>query len=109
VERLQACRVGEVGVVGVGLERDVGVCCVCAGQVGGEVVEAAVVRFADERDAAEELFSGLGGVVGCFVDVAEAEFALSVSVAVWAWLMRVWTTYNVLQDGAHVLTDGFRV
>jgi hypothetical protein len=106
---LQACRVGEVGVVGVGLERDVGVCCVCAGQVGGEVVEAAVVRFADERDAAEELFCGLGGVVGCFVDVAEAEFALSVSVAVWAWLMRVWTTYNVLQDGAHVLTDGFRV
>lgn len=49
---MQPCGVGEVRVVRVGFERDVGVCCVRAGQVGGEVVEAAVVRFADERDAA---------------------------------------------------------
>lgn len=55
VEGLQTGRVGEVGCVGVGFEGDVGVGCVLGGEVGGEVVEAAVVRFADEGDAAEEV------------------------------------------------------
>lgn len=57
-------------------ESDVGVCCVLRGQVGGEVVEAAVVGFADEGDAAEQGFGW--GWVGVWdgVDVAEAVFAL---------------------------------
>lgn len=82
VERLQACRVGEVGVVRVGLEGDVGVRRVLRGQVGGEVVEAAVVRFADEGDALEEGFCWGGGGRGRVVDVAEAVLALGVCVSI---------------------------
>jgi hypothetical protein len=53
MERLQPGWVAEVRRVGVRLERDVGVCGVLRGEVGGEVVEATVVRFADEGDAFE--------------------------------------------------------
>ena len=73
---MQACWVREVGVVRVCFERDVGVGCVLRGEVSGEVVEAAVVRFADEGDVAEELFCGFGCVGGGSVDVTEAMFAL---------------------------------
>ena len=73
---MQARGVGEVGVVGVRFKGDVGVCCVLGGEVRGEVVEAAVVRFADEGDVAEELFCGFGCVGGGSVDVTEAMFAL---------------------------------
>lgn len=78
VEGLQACRVGEVGVVRVGLEGEVGVRRVVRGQVGGEVVEAAVVRFADEGDALEEGFGWARGGGGRVIDVAEAVLALKV-------------------------------
>ena len=52
-------------------ERNVGVRRILGGKVSGEVVEAAVVRFADESDLAEQLFCGLGIWRGS-VDIAEA-------------------------------------
>jgi hypothetical protein len=76
VESLQAGWVGEVRCVGVRFERDVCVRCVLGGEVGGEVVEAAVVRFADEGDAFQEGFCGGRVRVGDIVDVAEAVRAL---------------------------------
>lgn len=76
VERLQARRVRKVRVVRVRFERDVGVCRVLGREVGGEVVEAAVVGFADESNAAQELFCWLRGVERGLVHVAEAVFAL---------------------------------
>lgn len=76
MEGLQSRRVGEVGVVCVRFEGDVGVRCVLRRQVGGEVVEAAVVGFADEGDFAEQGFCGVGRVERGLVDVAEAVFAL---------------------------------
>jgi hypothetical protein len=76
VEGLETRRVGEVRVVGVRFERDVGVGGVGGGEVRGEVVEAAVVGFADEGDGSEEGFSGGGVRVGRLVDEAEAVFAL---------------------------------
>jgi hypothetical protein len=56
MECLQAGWVREVRGVGVGFERDVGVGCVFGGEVRGEVVEAAVVGFANEGDAFEQVF-----------------------------------------------------
>jgi hypothetical protein len=87
VEGLQPCRVGEVGVVGVGLEGDVGVRRVVRGQVSGEVVEAAVVGFADEGDALEEGFCWARGGGGRVVDVAEAVLALGMCVSIVDGLM----------------------
>jgi hypothetical protein len=73
---LQAGRVGEVGCVSVCFEGDVSVRRVLGGEVGGEVVEAAVVRFADEGDGPEEGLCGGGIWVRDIVDVAEAVGAL---------------------------------
>lgn len=76
VEGLEAGWVGEVGCVGVGWEGEVGVGCVSHGEVGGEVVEAAVVGYADEGDALEEGFGGIGGGVRGVFDEDEAIFFL---------------------------------
>jgi hypothetical protein len=76
MKRLQARRVAEVGRVRVRLERNVGVRRVLRRQVGGEVVEAAVVRFADEGDAREQRFRGGWVWVGQPGDVGEAEATL---------------------------------
>lgn len=56
-------------------ERDVGIGGVGGGEVCGEVVEAAVVSFADEGDGAQEGFGG-GWGGGNGVDVGEAVGAL---------------------------------
>lgn len=56
-------------------QRDVGVRRVLRRQVRREVVEAAVVRLADEGDAAEERLGGFRGGRRV-VDVAEAVLAL---------------------------------
>ena len=75
MERLQADRIREVGRVRVGWESNVSVCCVLGRQVGGEVIEATVMRFADEGDIPEHGF-------GCFrrsrdvVHITEAVHAL---------------------------------
>jgi len=61
VEELQAGWVGEVGCVSVEREREVGVCCVDGLGFGGEVPETAVLCWADERDAFEELLCRFGG------------------------------------------------
>jgi hypothetical protein len=53
-------------------EGDVSVGCVLRGEICGEVVEAAVVRFADEGDGLEKELSGGGIRVRDVVDVAEA-------------------------------------
>jgi hypothetical protein len=73
---LQAGWVGEVRCIGVCFERDICVRCVLGGEVRGEIVEAAVMRFADEGDAFQEGFCGGGVWVGDIVDVAEAVGAL---------------------------------
>jgi hypothetical protein len=78
VECLQACGVGEVGIVGVGFECNVGVCGVLGREVRCELVEAAVVRVAEEGDAFEEGFRVAGFAVVGGVDEAEAIFALGV-------------------------------
>jgi hypothetical protein len=78
VECLQACGVGEVGIVGVGFECNVGVCGVLGREVRCELIEAAVVRVAEEGDAFEEGFRVAGFAVVGGVDEAEAIFALGV-------------------------------
>jgi len=75
VEHLQPGRVGEVGRVGVGGQGERRVRRVLVRQVGGEVVEAAVVGGADEGDALEQ-FLGRGGGDGAVVDEAEAVLEL---------------------------------
>lgn len=76
MERLQAGRVGKVRRVRVRGQRDVGVGRVAEGEVGDEVVEAAVVRFADEGDFLEDGFCGVGRGEGRVVDEGEAVGAL---------------------------------
>tara|TARA_R110002003_G_scaffold39_11_gene2499 strand:+ start:6721 stop:7053 length:333 start_codon:yes stop_codon:yes gene_type:complete len=76
VECLQACWIGEVRCVSVSFERDVSVRGVLRGEVGSEVVEPAVVGFADEGDAFEQGFGGGRVGVRDRVDVAEAVCAL---------------------------------
>lgn len=71
MEGLQPGRVGEVSGVCVGVKGDVGVCRVLGGEVGCEVVEAAVVGFADKGYAAEELLRRFGSC-GNLVNVAES-------------------------------------
>ena len=56
VEDLQSAWIGEVGVVRVCWECEVGVCRIAACEVGREVPEAAVVCCADEADTGAEFF-----------------------------------------------------
>lgn len=73
---MQASRIGKISVVCVRFERDVGVCGVLGGEVGCEIVEGAVVRFADESNGFEEGFCCGGIGEGGLVDEAEAVSAL---------------------------------
>lgn len=72
---MKARWVGKVGVVGVRFESNVGVRGILGGEVCGEVVEAAVVRFAYEGDAFQEGFGG--GGIGVVDAVNEAEAVCS--------------------------------
>lgn len=76
VKRLQPGRVAKVGRVRVRVEREVGVRRVGHGEVRGEVVEAAVVRVADEGEALEEVARGEGGGGGGGGYEDEAVFGL---------------------------------
>lgn len=86
------------------LERNVGVCCVLGRQVRREVVEAPVVRFADEGDAAEESFGGGWGVKRGLVYVAEAKFALDNGQTAVALYPSLRGTYNVLEHRAYAFS-----
>jgi hypothetical protein len=61
MESLEASWVGEIRIISVGFEHYVGVCSVLRGEVGGEIVEAAIVCFADEGDASKESFCSFWG------------------------------------------------
>lgn len=45
VESLQAGGVGEVGVVGMGGEREAGICCVLEGEIRGKLPEGSCERY----------------------------------------------------------------
>ena len=95
MECLQACRLGEVGVVGVWLKAFAGVRGIFGREIGGEIVEPSIMGVSNGSDGLKQALSSFWRGRSTF-HKAEAKYSLEESLSV--PLMLTWeTTYYLAQ------------
>ena len=91
MEGLEANRLREIRRVCMRWKGDIGICCICHGQVGSKVVETAIMSDADEGYPLKQFLCRLRGVVGRARDEGKAVRSLMPSVRTYCLPKFSWT------------------